>query len=101
MPLVRLWRTTTLRLALLYLGLFLTSVAVILAVLYWSTQTFLSHQTRTTVEAEINGLEEQYRQRGLPGLVDVVASRSSVRHTSTIYLLTGPDYLPLAGNLSA
>jgi signal transduction histidine kinase len=95
-----LLRTTTFRVALLYLGLFLASVLVILGLIYWFTAGFIERQTDETIAAEIAGLREQYRQRRLPGLIEVVNARSAVPRTSTLYLVATPTFTPLAGNLS-
>jgi signal transduction histidine kinase len=95
-----LLRTTTFRVALLYLGLFLASVLVILGLIYWFTAGFIERQTDETIAAEIAGLREQYRQRRLPGLIEVVNARSAVPRTSTLYLVATPSFAPLAGNLS-
>jgi signal transduction histidine kinase len=95
-----LLRTTTFRVALLYLGLFLASVLVILGLIYWFTAGFIERQTDETIAAEIAGLREQYRQRRLPGLIEVVNARSAVPRTSTLYLVATPAFAPLAGNLS-
>ena len=100
MPDLGLLRTTTFRVALLYLGLFLASVLVILGLIYWFTAGFIERQTDETIAAEIAGLREQYRQRRLPGLIEVVNARSAVPRTNTLYLVTTPTFAPLAGNLS-
>ncbi len=100
MPDFGLLRTTTFRVALLYLGLFLASVLVILGLIYWFTAGFIERQTDETIAAEIAGLREQYRQRRLPGLIEVVNARSAVPRTSTLYLVATPTFTPLAGNLS-
>ncbi|MDH3280142.1 MAG: two-component sensor histidine kinase, partial [Gammaproteobacteria bacterium] len=55
----RLVRSSTFRLALLYFGLFSTSVLGLLAFIYWSTAGYMSRQTDTTINAEIQGLEER------------------------------------------
>ncbi|WP_158045503.1 sensor histidine kinase [Skermanella pratensis] len=101
MPDLGLLRTTTFRVALLYLGLFLASVLVILGLIYWFTAGFIERQTDETIAAEIAGLREHYRQRRLPGLIEVVNARSATPRTSTLYLVASPTYAPLAGNLSA
>ena len=100
MHLLRLLRTTTFRLALLYLALFLVSVLVLLGFVYWTTAGVAMRQTDETIQAEITGLAEQYRVRGLGGLSDVVAERSRNQRYS-LYLLTGPGGFALAGNLTA
>lgn len=98
----RLLRTNAFRLAVLYLTLFATSVLALLAFIYWSTADFIEKQTEATLDAEIAGLAEQYDQRGLSGLVQVIAERSAgERGDAMLYLITDPVSRPLAGNLSA
>ena len=60
-----------------------------LALIYWQTVIYSTRQTDETIDAEITGLAEQYRQRGLAGLVAVINERSSPeRGSSMLYLLT-------------
>ncbi|MBY0431376.1 MAG: HAMP domain-containing histidine kinase, partial [Rhodospirillales bacterium] len=57
-------------------------------------------QIQETIETEITGLAEQYRERGLPGLVDVIHDRSAMaRDRKSLYLLTDTQFRRLAGNL--
>ncbi|HEV2673845.1 MAG TPA: ATP-binding protein [Aliidongia sp.] len=72
-----------------------------LALIYWQTVIYGTRQTDETIDAEITGLAEQYRQRGLAGLVAVINERSNPeRGSSMLYLLTDQRQHPLAGNLS-
>ena len=98
----KLLRTSTFRLALLYLALFCLSVLALLGFIYWNTIGFVADQTDATVNAEITGLAEQYRRTGLAGLRAVVGERSRNQRFS-LYLLTspGPARVPIAGNLDA
>ena len=97
----RLLRTSTFRLALIYLAPFGLLVLVLFGVLYLGTVELIDAQTNATIEAEIRGLAEQYGERGLSRLVEVVAERSGTKgEKGSVYLLTGPDLQPLAGNLS-
>jgi len=41
---------------------------------------------------------DQYRQRRLPGLIEVVNARSAVPRTSTLYLVATPTYTPKCRN---
>ncbi len=93
-------RTTTLRVALLYLCLFLGSVGVILWVVYRSTAGFVERELYEAISEDIGMLREQYERRGLPGLVEAVRVRSADSHTNSIYLVTTPGGVALAGNLS-
>src|SRR5690348_4889982 len=97
----RLLRTNAFRLAALYCALFATSVLALLVFIYFSTADFVERQTEVTLEAEAKGLVEQYDQRGLAGLIEIVQDRSAAeRGGNTLYLLTDPLLHPLAGNLS-
>ncbi len=98
-PHLRLLRTTPFRLALLYLGLFVLSVSMILLILYRTTAGFLEQEIGETIAVEVAGLQDQYRNNGLRGLVDAVRERSATPHTNSIYLLTTPGGVMLAGNL--
>jgi signal transduction histidine kinase len=99
---IRLLRTNAFRLAALYLTLFATSVLTLLVFIYWATAGFIEQQTEATLDAEVTGLAEQYEQRGLSGLVQVIAERSAgERGDAMIYLIVDPQGHPLAGNLSS
>jgi signal transduction histidine kinase len=96
-----LLRSSTFRLALLYMVLFAGSVLLLLGFIYWSTVAFMSEQVDTTIETEIVGLAEQYRQRGLNGLVQTINDRIARNPgSSSIYLFASPAFRPLAGNLT-
>ena len=71
MRLAELLKSSTFRLALLYMILFAGSASMLLGFIYWSSVAFMAEQVDTTIEAEIQGLAEQYRQRGLNGLVQI------------------------------
>ena len=93
-------RTSAFRLTFLYTAVFAASVLVLLAFLYWRTVALIDRQARDTIEAEIRGLAEQYDQRGLPGLVELIRQRAAlVGNDDHVYLLTTPSLFPLAGNL--
>lgn len=98
----RFLRSSTARLALIYLALFGSSVLVLLGFIYWSTAGFMSRQTDATIDAEITGLAEQYGQFGTVGLVRAIERRTAdARASRGLYLVTGPGGLtPIAGNLS-
>jgi len=96
----RLYRTTAFRLAVLYGALFVTAAVALFGFLYWRTLTLIDAETDAAIASEIAGLNEQYRQRGIAGLARIVAERSAAQPDSAnVYLLTRPDFTPLAGNL--
>ena len=97
----RLVSTHAFRLAGLYFAVFVLSVLGVLFFVYWTTADFVERQTEATLNAEITGLAEQYAQRGLSGLVQIVAARSAGdRGDGMLYLVTNRDGRPLAGNVS-
>src|SRR5437016_6562472 len=98
----RLVGTHAFRLAALYFVVFAASVLGVLLFVYWTSADFVERQTEATLDAEITGLAEQYAQRGLSGLIQIVAARSAGdRGDAMIYLVTDPDGKPLAGNIAA
>src|SRR5438132_5065308 len=98
----RLVRTHAFRLAALYFLVFAASVSGVLLFVYWTSADFVERQTEATLDDEIAGLAEQYAQRGLSGLVQIVAARSvGDRGDAMLYLVADPDGKPLAGNIAA
>src|SRR5213078_5207095 len=97
----RLVRTHAFRLAGLYFLVFAVSVIGVLFFVYWASADFVERQTEATLDAEITGLAEQYAQRGLSGLVQIVAARSAGdRGDGMLYLIADRDGRPLAGNIT-
>jgi signal transduction histidine kinase len=96
----RLFRTSVFRLTLAYMALFALSVGALAAFIYWATLGYIEQQTNAIVEAEINGLYEQYERAGLRGLMDVIAERVE-RDTErrSFYLLADAIGRKLAGNV--
>ncbi len=100
MRLPRFAKTSAFQFALVYAVLFAASVAVVFAFVFWSTVGYLERQTNATIDAEIQGLAEQYERRGLTGLIDIVAERvRRDRDSRSVYLFADKDLQPLAGNL--
>src|SRR6266571_1681849 len=80
---------------------FAVTVIGVLFFVYWASADFVERQTEATLDAEITGLAEQYAQRGLSGLIQIVAARSAGdRGDGMLYLVTNRDGRPLAGNIT-
>ncbi|AGA92214.1 signal transduction histidine kinase [Thioflavicoccus mobilis 8321] len=94
----RLFHSFAFRIAVLHAALSVGSVVVLLGFLYWATAGYMDRETDATIEAEIQGLAEQYRQRGLVGLTSIIAERSA-QAGDGIYLLSDARGAPLVGNL--
>ncbi len=97
---INILRSTSFRLALLYMCVFAVSVLALLAFIYWSTEGFLESQSEETINAEVLGLAERYELLGLAGLIHIINERiANDNARSSVYLLTDQEYQPLAGNL--
>jgi signal transduction histidine kinase len=96
----KLLRTTAFKLTLVYLTVFALFAVFLLAYFAWNTRRLITEQITQTVDAEITGLAEQYRQGGIRRLVYVVDARSR-RPGSSLYLVTTRAGEGLAGNVGS
>ena len=96
----KLFRTTAFKLTLVYLTVFALFAAFLLGYFAWNTRRLITEQITETVDAEITGLSEQYRQGGIRRLVFVVDARAR-RPGSSLYLVTTPAGEGLAGNVGS
>jgi len=94
----KLFRTTTFKLTLVYLTFFALFGAFLLGYFAWNTRRLFTEQITATVDAEVNGLAEQYRTGGLRRLVMVVDQRAR-QPGSSLYLVTTAAGEGLAGNV--
>lgn len=96
----KLFRTTTFKLTLVYLTVFALFAAFLLGYFAFNTRRLITEQITDTVNAEITGLSEQYRQGGIRRLVVSVDERAR-RPGSSLYLVTTFAGDALAGNVTA
>ena len=96
----KLFRTTTFKLTLVYLTVFALFAAFLLGYFALNTRRLITEQITDTVNAEITGLSEQYRQGGIRRLVLAVDARAR-RPGSSLYLVTTFNGESLAGNVTA
>ncbi|MGB9140788.1 MAG: two-component sensor histidine kinase, partial [Aestuariivirga sp.] len=94
----KILKTSTFRLAAIYLAVFAVSVGAILAYVYWNTAGLLERQTDATIRAEVQALADQYRLLGLRGIADTIQRRSAERGGG-VYLLADANGKRVAGNL--
>jgi signal transduction histidine kinase len=97
----RYLRSTAVRLSLLWASLFIAAAAVLAGFIWWSTVDYLDSETNAVILADVRGLADRYEENGLSGLIEAVNERVAAGDDSAVYLLTGPQLRPLAGNLSA
>jgi signal transduction histidine kinase len=96
----KLFRTTAFKLSLAFLFIFTIFAFFILGYVAWSTRRVIDDQIVNTIEAEINGLSEQYRQGGIRRLVTVVERRAR-QPGASLYLVTTPNGERIVGNVGA
>ncbi|HEY8580009.1 MAG TPA: ATP-binding protein [Beijerinckiaceae bacterium] len=94
----KLFRTTAFKLSLVYLVVFAIGAGVVMGWVAWNMRRLVDEQIGATVEAEINGLSEQYAQGGIRRLVDVIERRVRQPNAS-LYLVTNFQGQPIAGNI--
>ena len=100
MRLARTLKSSSFRVALLYMALMGTSMVALLGFIHWSTAGYMARQLDQTIEAEVEGLAEQYRTGGLVSLASAVALRvDRSAEGAGVYLLATEDLTPVVGNL--
>jgi signal transduction histidine kinase len=92
--------STGFRLLAWYAAVFVTSVAMLLLVVYWSTLAELDQQLSESVEREMEVLAELYRERGTEPLMRAIQLRiTDLRAPRRYYLLQDGAGNRIAGNL--
>ena len=99
MALGKLFRTTAFKLSLAFLALSAVSSGIVLGIVGWQVTAVVDQEMTQTIEAEANGLSEQYNQGGIRRLGVIIDERSR-EPGSSLYLLTSPAGEPLAGNVA-
>ncbi len=93
-------RTTAARLSALYFILF--ALCAMLLVFYMTSLSarMLLAQSQETINEEVQGLDQAYRQGGLPVLVRVIEQRSR-QPGANLYLIADPNGRILTGNVES
>ena len=93
-------RSSTLRLALVYVGLFSAAIFGLLAYVYWSTVSYLDQGVERAVEAERVLLTQAFDRGGRRGVVALIDRRvTDDRLGGWYYGLFDASLAPIAGNL--
>ena len=99
--LARYLRSSTFRLAVVYLLLFEGSVCVVLGFVYWTTAMHLEMEADAAIERELGSLTSRYRGRGLASFSRVLDDRVARSPRGPfIYLFATAGRRALAGNVS-
>ncbi len=97
---LKLLKSTAFRLSLIYLAVFAVFAGLLIAYLSWNTWVIFSRQLVDTIDAEVQGLAEQYRIGGVLRLIQVIDQRTG-NPSSSLYLLEDPDGNRLTGNVAS
>ncbi len=93
-------RSSTLKLALFYVGLFSAAVFLLFGYVYWSTAAYLRSRSDNAIAAEHRILRQAYDSAGRDRLLALIKQRLDDPHVAdNIYLLADPAFTPVAGNL--
>ncbi|GJE40790.1 HAMP domain-containing sensor histidine kinase [Methylobacterium persicinum] len=96
----KLFRTTAFKLSIAYLAVFALCAFLALGYVAWNARAVLDDQIVSTIDAEINGLSEQYNSGGLRRLISVVERRSREPGAS-LYLVTTANGDHIVGNVAS
>lgn len=102
----RLWRawvphSAGVRFAAIYAILFGASALALALFLWWATAGLLERQVAAAIGADMQGLNEQWQEGGLPALILTIRDRLAENiDDDAIYLLVDGRRRPLAGNLA-
>jgi signal transduction histidine kinase len=93
-------RSSTLRLALICVGIFGAVVCALFGYVYWSTASYVQSRSDRAIAAEHLILRQAYDRAGRDGLAATIGQRiADGRFEGGLYLLADASFAPLAGNL--
>ena len=83
-----LFRSASLRLALVYAVLFMLSAIVFMSFIWWATVGLLEREVDAAIVADARALSERWMEGGLPALADSIRQRvaSNVDDLSLIHI---------------
>jgi signal transduction histidine kinase len=94
-------RSTTLKLALIAIGIFGAAVIALFSYVYWATASYVRSRSDQAIAAEQAVLRKVYDGAGRAGLITAIGRRiDEARLDGGRYLLVDPSSAPLAGNLT-
>jgi signal transduction histidine kinase len=98
--LAKTFRSSTLKLALISIGIFGAVVCALFGYVYWSTATYVLSRSDRAIAAEHAILQKAYDSAGRGGLIGAIEQHiADGRFEGGLYLLAEPSFAPVAGNL--
>lgn len=93
-------RSSTFRLAILYVCVFGASVAGLFGYVYWATTKYVTQRYDTLVMADRHELLDIFARSGREGLIRTLKSHSESDATDgDVYVLADENFAPIVGNL--
>lgn len=97
----RKFRLSTSRLSALFVAIFAAGIAILLTSVYILTARVLDHEVDVVIQAEVNGLIDDYRRGGVLQLIETLHRRAdSWGRTGAVYLLVDAQGRRIAGNIA-
>ncbi len=98
--LIRLLRSASFRLTLIYAVLFVVSAGTLFATVYWTATAAMQNDMAAVLRTEALQLTDIHRRSGLAGLAEQITRRMNFRTRGPIfYLLQAPNRRVVVGNL--
>ena len=95
------FRLSTSRLSALFVAIFAVGIATLLTTVYILTARVLDHEVDVVIQAEVNGLIDDYRRGGVLQLIETLHRRAdNWGRTGAVYLLVDPQGRRIAGNIA-
>jgi signal transduction histidine kinase len=95
-------RSSTLKLALISIGIFGAAVIALFSYVYWSTGSYVRGLADRAIASEHEMLQKAYDDGGRDGLIAAIGQRiAASRLAGGFYLLADPSFARIAGNLEA
>ena len=97
----RKFRLSTSRLSALFVGIFAAGIVILLTAVYILTSRVLDHEVDVVIQAEVNGLLDEYRRGGILQLIENLNRRAdNWGRTGAVYLLVDAQGRRIAGNIA-
>jgi len=94
-------RSSTLKLALIFIAIFGAAVVALFGYVYWSTSSYVLARADSVIAAEHATLRKLYDRAGRAGLIIAIEQRVADAGGDGVFLLADRSLAPLAGNLKA